>query len=370
LNSDEKYMLMALGLAERGLGSVEPNPMVGCVIVKDGEVIGQGFHEEFGQAHAEINALADCVRNGYSAAGATMYVTLEPCCHAGKTGPCSMAIIEAGIGHVVAAMGDVSEKVAGKGFLELSQAGIKVDVGICKESAEQLNGAFVKFARTKLPWVIVKWAQSSDGFLARTDTKRWISGPESRADVQVVRSRCQAILVGINTVIEDDPLLTVRMSGAKRKLLRVVLDSELRVPLESRILQTVDDGAVLVVCCERALQAKEAKVGLIEDAGGEVVALGGDAGGCDIGRLMACLGRRGVQQLLVEGGGEVISSFLTAGLVDEAIVYVSQEKLGLAGKARGTNSMGRVLDSAVEAKSRSVFGADSRYRIFCRGKRF
>jgi diaminohydroxyphosphoribosylaminopyrimidine deaminase/5-amino-6-(5-phosphoribosylamino)uracil reductase len=208
-SQDDKYMQVALKLAQRGVGSVEPNPAVGCVIVKAGRVVGRGWHRKFGAAHAEINALEDCRRLGVSPRGATMYVTLEPCCHYAKTPPCTDAIIDASLTKVVVAAIDPSEHANGKGIEQLRSEGIEVRTGVCETQARLLNAPFIKFAATGRCWVILKWAQSIDGKMALADQnngRRWISGEQSRKDVHKLRRRVQAILVGINTVLADNPL--------------------------------------------------------------------------------------------------------------------------------------------------------------------
>ncbi|MFA5252636.1 MAG: bifunctional diaminohydroxyphosphoribosylaminopyrimidine deaminase/5-amino-6-(5-phosphoribosylamino)uracil reductase RibD, partial [Phycisphaerae bacterium] len=230
MTNDKRYMQTALRLARRGIGSVEPNPAVGAVIVKGGRVIGKGWHKKFGGPHAEINALKNCRK---SPRGATMYVTLEPCCHFGKTPPCTKTIIKSGIEKVVAATKDPTKKVNGKGFKILKNAGIEVKTDVCKKEAQLLNAPFFKFAKTKKPWVIIKWAQSEDGFLARSDKKRWITGAKSRKDAHKLRKKVQAILVGINTVLADDPMLTAR-PGTGKQPLRVVLDSKFKIPIDCK----------------------------------------------------------------------------------------------------------------------------------------
>jgi diaminohydroxyphosphoribosylaminopyrimidine deaminase/5-amino-6-(5-phosphoribosylamino)uracil reductase len=255
ISRDEGYMQMALRLAWRGIGNVEPNPAVGCVIVKGNKIIGKGWHRKFGGPHAEINALKNCKK---SPRGATMYVTLEPCCHFDKTPPCTNAIIKAGIKKVVAATKDPTKKVNGKGFKILKIAGIEVKTGIYKKEAQLLNAPFFKFAKTKKPWVIIKWAQSKDGFLARTGQKRpphrrrvkWITNSKSRKDAQRLRKRAQAILVGINTVLADDPMLTARPDTGKQPL-RVVLDSQLKIPLNCNLIKTVKKTPVVVFTTQK-----------------------------------------------------------------------------------------------------------------------
>ena len=304
-------MQTALRLARKGVGHVEPNPAVGCVIVRDGKIIGRGYHRRFGGPHAEIEALRDCAAKGHDPAGATIFVTLEPCCHHGKTGPCTEAIIAAGIGRVVAAVGDPAAYVAGKGFARLRKAGIAVEVGLCGEDAARLNAPFFKFARTGLPWVILKWAQSRDGYLARKKAgkRRWISNAESRRDVHRLRRRCQAILVGVNTVIEDDPLLTPRPSMGKRPL-RVIVDSRLRIPPSSRVLDT-REFPTLVVTTKQGLQNRTA-LHAIREQGAEIVAVPARQGRCDLRAILAELGKRNIQQLLVEGGPTILDCFVRA----------------------------------------------------------
>ncbi len=344
---DKEYMQTAIELARQGIGSVEPNPAVGCIIVKDSEVVGRGWHERFGGPHAEINALSDCRAKGIDAAGATMYVTLEPCCHVGKTGPCSKAVIEAGISKVVVAAGDPCGHAAGGGIEQLKQAGIEVQVGLCQKQARLLNAGFFKHAETGRPWVIAKWAQSADGFLAG-GTQRWITNETSRRDVHRQRQRCQGILVGVDTVIADDPMLTVRIEGLKRQRqpLRIVLDSSLRMPPEMNVLDT-QQAPTLVVITSKTLQRQAKRIQSLAAAGVEILAVAhDDKGRCDLGQLLDELGKRGIQQLLVEGGRNVLNSFLQQDLVDEVRVYISPEFLALGGAVRISEAMEQASDKA------------------------
>jgi len=333
----QDYMQRALELAAQGIGSVEPNPAVGCVIVKDDRFIGQGFHRRFGGPHAEIDALADCRNRGFDPAGSTVYVTLEPCCHTGKTGPCTQALIEAKVSSVVAAVQDPSDKVAGKGFAQLRQAGIDVIVGVCEAQARRLNAPFFKFAKTARPWVIAKWAQSIDGKLAWRHPPaegNWISGAQSRQDVHRLRQRCQAILVGVNTVITDNPRLTIRIPGQsiERPPLRVVLDTHLRTPLDCHLAMTAE-VPTLIATSENTIQNNHNKAAAFRNAGVEVLALGKNNQHPDLPHLLAELGKRGIQQLLVEGGPTVLSSFLRMNLADELCVYIAPLLLGQDGIA-------------------------------------
>jgi len=333
VTSDEKYMQMALRLANRGLGLVEPNPAVGCCLVKANQIIGKGWHKRFGGPHAEINALEDCRRQGGgNPKGATMYVTLEPCCHQGKTAPCTDAIIAAKLAKVVVATIDPSKHANGKGIEQLRNAGIDVQVGLCEKEARLLNAPFIKFATTGKCWVILKWAQSIDGKLSYPEgnEERWISGEQSRKDVHKLRRRVQGILVGINTVIADDPLLTTRPSRDK-KATRVILDSHLRIPLNCRLLATAKKVPMLIVTSQEAVQTNPDKQEKIVQKGAELLTAPTTQGRADIGFLLDELSRRGIAQLLVEGGPTVISEFLRQRLADEICVYIAAKILGGSG---------------------------------------
>jgi len=341
---DTRYMQTALELAARGIGSVEPNPAVGCVIVKDDRIIGQGFHERFGGPHAEINALADCRKNGGDPAGSTMFVTLEPCCHVGKTGPCTDAVIAAGIARVVVAVGDPFREVAGRGVDLLRRAGIAVDIGLCGRQALVLNAPFFKYARTGRPWVIAKWAQSADAFLA-SKAHRWISCEASRLDVHRLRCRCQAILVGVQTAIADDPLLTVRLPEGQwdRQPVRIILDSNLRIPDDRQVLDTAQAKTLLVITAG-TLQRQGRRVTQLAARGVEILAVPEDNGRCDLDRLLQELGRRGVEQLLVEGGPGALTEFLGRDMVDEVRIYVAPAELAAQGTVKATSVMRSLAD--------------------------
>lgn len=332
---DEKFMQAALKLAPKGIGSVEPNPAVGCVIVKAGQVIGKGYHKKFGGPHAEVNAIEDCRTIGVAPEGGTLYVTLEPCCHQGKTGPCTEVIKNARLARVVAATLDPSPHAGGKGVEQLRQAGVEVEVGLCEQEARRLNAPFFKYVTTGKPWVMLKWAQSIDGKLAYVDQspeKRWITNEASRSDAHRLRRRAGAIVVGINTILADDPLLTPRPSQG-RKPIRVVLDSSLRIPLESRLLRTVKTSPVLVYTRKTSVDADPPLVERIRKRGAEVLAYEGPDPVPDLRFLLAALGQRGVQQVLVEGGPHVAASFLREALVDEVCVYIAPQVLGAGGTA-------------------------------------
>lgn len=329
-DQDKKYMLTALKLAPRGIGSVEPNPAVGALLVKANQVVGKGWHKKFGGPHAEINALQDCQTLGVNPKGATMYVTLEPCCHQAKTGPCTEAIIAAGVAKVVVAAIDPSEHAKGKGIEQLRNAGIEVETGVCEKQARLLNAPFFKFAATGKTWVILKWAQSIDGKVAwaqKSGEQQWISGEESRKDVHKLRHRVQAILVGINTVIADDPLLTARPSRDK-KATRIVLDNNLRIPLDCKLLATTKQAPVLILTTQQALQANPLIVEKLTQKGAEVLAYPEQQGCSNLCFLLEELAKRNVTQLLVEGGPTVIASFLKEQLADEIVVYITPKILG------------------------------------------
>jgi diaminohydroxyphosphoribosylaminopyrimidine deaminase/5-amino-6-(5-phosphoribosylamino)uracil reductase len=346
-DQDEKFMQEALKLARRGIGSVEPNPAVGAVIVKAGRIIGKGRHKKFGGPHAEIHALQDCRAHGMDPRGAVMYVTLEPCCHYAKTPPCTEAIIAAGIVTVVVAMVDPSPHANGAGLRQLRDAGIQVRAGVCESEAKLVNAPFIRYATTGKCWVILKWAQTVDGKLAyaeKADKRRWISNELSRKDAHKLRRRCQGILVGVNTVIADNPLLTARPSRGKKPA-RIVLDTHLRIPMDCELLHTAKKVPVLVATTDGAVQANLEKADLITTKGAEILTVPGRQGRCDIAALCNELSRRGIAQLLVEGGPTVIASFLKAGLVDEVCVYIAPKILG----SQGSSGVSEAIAELVKA---------------------
>ena len=321
--NDERFMAEALELAYRGRGNVEPNPMVGAIIVREGDVLGRGWHELFGGPHAERQAFADANQAGCDVVGATMYVTLEPCCHHGKTPPCTDAILAAKLSHVVIAMVDPDENVAGRGIEILRKAGIEVTAGVCQADATKLLSPYCKLRTTGRPWVICKWAQTADGYLALPPGDgRWISSPESRTYVHELRSRCDAILVGVDTVLADDPLLTNR-SGEGKQPARVVLDSALRTPADCQLARTADASPVIIMTTEDALRERAASAKALCDAGLEIIALAGGDCGVDLPAALDEMGRRQWTHLLVEGGAKILRAFTGAGLADELLAFVS-----------------------------------------------
>lgn len=359
---DEKYMRQALVLARRGLSKVEPNPSVGALLVKAGQIIGKGWHRKFGGPHAEIDALADCANIGVSPRGATLYVTLEPCCHQGKTGPCTKALIEAGIAKAVVATQDPAAHVNGAGIEQLRTAGIRVEVGCCQEDARLLNAPFFKFAGTARPWVVLKWAQSLDGHLARQSLDRaddlWISNPQSRRDAHRLRRRTQAILVGINTVIDDNPRLTPRPRRESAPL-RIVLDNHLRIPLTCRIVRSASKHPTLVVTTQETFSAKQTRVTAIQNKGVQVLPCPHTTDCTDLTFLLSHLSHCGIQQLLVEGGPTIHAAFLQAGLMDETCIYVAPLFLGSLGTATITRALDTVkLNVALKNTVAKSLGQD------------
>jgi diaminohydroxyphosphoribosylaminopyrimidine deaminase/5-amino-6-(5-phosphoribosylamino)uracil reductase len=316
-------MREALDLAIRGRGRVEPNPMVGCVIVKEGRIIGQGYHERFGEAHAERNALASCTE---SPEGATAYVTLEPCCHINKkTPPCVPALIAAKVGRAVGACSDPNPAVSGRGFDELRQAGIAVTTDVCRTEAMQINAAFFARILHHRPYITLKWAQSGDGLLAGAGGRTVrISNPTSTAQIHAMRSRCDAILVGINTVLSDDPLLTARGVSEARPLCRMVLDTNLRLPMGSRLVQSAREHGVWAFCGSAAERSDKAAA--LRDAGVRVIGCGiGEEGRLRLSDVLAAC--RGFTHLLVEPGPTIAASFLSAGLADRIWIIRSPRKI-------------------------------------------
>jgi diaminohydroxyphosphoribosylaminopyrimidine deaminase/5-amino-6-(5-phosphoribosylamino)uracil reductase len=319
--------MRALELAERGRGRVSPNPLVGAVVVRDGEVIGEGFHAELGGLHAERAALEDCRGRGEDPAGATMYVTLEPCAHQGRQPPCVGAILEAGIARVVIASDDPSEKASGRGPGMLRDGGVEVSfaAGAEASAARLLNQPFRKHARTGLPLVTLKLAMSLDG---RTTTapadSPWISGDQSRALVQRWRAESDAIAVGIGTALADDPLLTSRHPDARQPT-RIVFDSNARLPLTSQLLSTLDQSPVLVIT---APDADSTRVRALTDAGAEIVVAGGSTEGDRVTSALADLGRRNITSLFLEGGRTLASAFIAADQLDESRTFIGPVLLG------------------------------------------
>ncbi len=324
MDMDEKYMWMALDLARQGQGRTSPNPMVGAVLVKDGVVVGSGYHQAAGMPHAEVVALR---KAGEKARGAVLYVNLEPCSHHGRTPPCTDALIKAGVREVVAAMTDPNPLVAGTGFQKLQSAGIKVRQGVLEEKARRLNEVFIKYITTGRPFVAVKAAMSLDGKIAtRTGESKWITGEKSRQYVHRLRDRVDAIAVGIDTVLSDDPRLTTRLEGEKGKdPLRVVVDSTARLPLDARVINPGSRSKLLLAT---TAAAPPDKCRALQDKGVEVLVLPSREGRVSLEELMRQLGERKVTSLLVEGGGTLNYSLLEAGLVDKLYLFIAPLIIG------------------------------------------
>jgi diaminohydroxyphosphoribosylaminopyrimidine deaminase/5-amino-6-(5-phosphoribosylamino)uracil reductase len=317
---DEKFMQLALQLAQRSRGRVEPNPIVGAVLVRDGRIIGKGYHRLFGGPHAEINALDDCQE---PTSGATMYVSLEPCCHQGQTPPCTKALIAASLSRIVVATKDPSEKVAGQGLAQLRQAQIEVTVGPCAEQARRLNAPFFKLHRKGRPFVLLKWAQSRDGKIATPpDQSTWISNEQSRRFAHRLRRQCQAILVGIGTASADDPLLTPRPAIRGRLPLRIVLDSCLRLPIDSQLVRTAKQTPLLIATTQHATDQHQDIVETLTESGAEVYPVCPGPSPIDLNCLLDLLGQRRISALMVEGGSGVLTQFIEQRLADEVYVFL------------------------------------------------
>lgn len=318
----------AIALARLGSGWVNPNPQVGCVIVRDGTIIGEGYHHRFGQLHAEREALADCRARGNDPQGATAYVTLEPCDHTGKTPPCTDALIEAGIAEVVIGSADPNPLVSGAGAAHLRRAGIHVREGVAQTACDELNLPFFHHVTTGLPWVIAKYAMTLDGKIAtRTGASQWITGVEARQRVHEDRARYGAIMVGRGTVAADDPLLTARPEGnpEPHQPLRVIVDSALNIPLDSRIVRTASEYPTLILTAD----ADSARRSALEAQGCEVQCLPSGMGkGVDLISALALLGRRGIDSMIVEGGPTLLGSFFDTHLVNYVQAYIAPKIFG------------------------------------------
>jgi diaminohydroxyphosphoribosylaminopyrimidine deaminase/5-amino-6-(5-phosphoribosylamino)uracil reductase len=358
--ADSRWMAQALRLAERGLYTTSPNPRVGCVLVKDGAVVGAGWHERAGEPHAEVHALREA---GDAARGATAYVTLEPCSHHGRTPPCADALVEAGVSRVVVAMQDPNPLVAGQGIARLRAAGIAVDCGLMEAAARELNIGFCSRMTRGMPWVRSKIGMSLDGRTALANgVSQWITGPAARQDVQHWRARSCAVLTGAGTVLADDPQLNVRGIETGRQPLRVVLDNELQTPPSARLLQ---GGEALIYTAMR----DEQKIAALERAGATVCVMPDGAGQVDLEAVMRDLAQRGINEVLVEAGSTLNGALLKAGLVDELLLYVAPQLLG--DMARGIAALGELtaLDQRVDLEWQDVRQVGSDLRITARVKK-
>jgi diaminohydroxyphosphoribosylaminopyrimidine deaminase/5-amino-6-(5-phosphoribosylamino)uracil reductase len=321
---DQDYMRMALDLAVQGAGYVAPNPMVGAVVVREGQVVGRGYHQAVGGPHAEVHAIDDA---GDRARGATLYVTLEPCNHQGRTPPCTRKILEAGIRRVVVAVADPNPDVTGGGNAFLKRHGVEVDCGVCRGHAARLNESFFKYARAKVPFVVLKMAATLDGRIAtRTGDARWVTGPEARGRVHALRHALDAIMVGVGTVLADDPELTTRLSeGPGADATRIILDTHLRMPDSARMLRQASAAETWVVCGPGAAPDNKKR---LMDQGALILESGIVDGRIDLAALMQVLGARGVTSLLIEGGAQVAATALKAGIVDKVLFFYAPKILG------------------------------------------
>ena len=316
---DYSYMAQALRLAERGLYTTSPNPRVGCVIVKNQRVVGEGWHQRAGEPHAEVLALRQA---GELARGATVYVTLEPCSHFGRTPPCADALVAAGITRVVAAMQDPNPQVAGSGLTHLTAAGIATSCGLLAAQAQQLNIGFIQRMSCARPWLRIKTASSLDGKIALTNgDSQWITAAAARLDVHRLRARSCAILTGIGTVLADDPRLNVRDIDTSRQPLKIIVDSHLRTPVGARILQ--DKGTIIAYT-----QADSARQQRLIQAGAELIQIGPHQDQVDLSALLTLLAQRGINEIMTEAGAQLNAALITAGLVDEWVMYMAPTLLG------------------------------------------
>ena len=352
---DLLHMRRALELAEHGRGSVEPNPMVGCVIARRAEIVGEGWHRRFGGDHAEIEALKIA---GSRAQGATMYVTLEPCCHQGKTPPCSKAIIAAGLARVVVAMRDPFPQVDGGGIREIEEAGIEVKAGLCEAESRRLNAPYLKLLEKGRPWCIAKWAMTLDGKTAtETGSSRWISNEESRAVVHALRGRVDAILVGSRTARLDDPLLTVRPPGPRTPL-RVVVDSKAKLSSESRLVKTAREVPVLVAVGPEATEADRTR---LADAGCEIFQSASFNPLERIESLLNELGNRKFTNILIEGGGCLAGGFFQTREIDELHAFIAPKLVSGSGNPcplTGPGTLQMEEAQELEAVQCRVLGGD------------
>lgn len=349
---DENYMRQAIELAKRGEGAVEPNPMVGCLLVRNGQIIGSGFHQAFGGPHAEVNALASVSRaetseHPVNAAGATAYVTLEPCSHVGKTGPCSQALIAAGVVRVVVACQDPNPRVAGRGISQLQSAGMEVVTGVLSEESRVVLAPYLKLMTQRQPWIIAKWAMTLDGKIATANgDSQWISNEQSRSIVHQIRRRVDGIMVGIETAIADDPMLDARPAG-KRVALRIIVDSSARIPIDSKIVQTANRIPVLI---STGPQAETDKLERLKDHGCNVFQSDSHDANARLSELLDHLGTLQLTNVLVEGGGQLLGSLNDLGQIDEVHTFIGPK---LTGGAHARSPLGGI-GSALMSDSRKV----------------
>lgn len=347
--TDSEYMHEALRLAEKGMGFVNPNPMVGAVIVKDGRIIGKGWHRQYGGLHAERNAFADCTED---CTGASLYVTLEPCCHHGKTPPCTEAVIEHRIGRVIIGSADPNPLVAGKGVKILREHGIEVTEGVLKDECDSLNEIFMHYITANTPFVTMKYAMTMDGKIAcYTGESKWITGEAARRQVQLDRLRHSAIMVGVGTVIADDPMLTCRTENGRNPV-RIICDTHLRIPEECNIVKTAKEIPTIIAVCD----AEPKKAERLAGAGCEILTVGEADGHTDLRQLMKIAVERKIDSILIEGGGELNWSALQAGIVSKVQTYIAPKLFG------GAAAKSPLSGQGVPSPDKAFMLTDSRVR--------
>lgn len=340
----EEYMKLALELAKKGKGRVHPNPMVGAVIVKDGKIIGQGYHKKCGEGHAEVNAFKDAEEKNENVEGAEMYVTLEPCSHFGKTPPCADKIIEKKISKVFIGTLDPNPLVAGRGVKKLKDAGIYVEYGILESECYKLNEVFMKYIVKKEPFVIMKTGMSLDGKVATySGESKWITGEKSREDVHKLRNELTGIMVGINTVLKDNPELTCRIDGGRNPI-RIIVDSTLKIPMDCKIVNTAKEVETIIATTDKSNLDKRKS---LEDKKIKVIVVPSKNGKVDLKELMIALGKLKIDSILLEGGGTLNFSALEEGIVDKVKIYIAAKIIG--GKDSKTPIEGRGIDSLKDA---------------------
>ena len=359
--TDQNYMLQAIQLAKQGEGWTNPNPMVGAVIVKNGRIIGKGYHKKYGELHAERNAIASLTE---SAEGATIYVTLEPCCHYGKTPPCTEAIIEQKIKRVVIGSRDPNPKVSGKGIKMLQEAGIEVIEDFMREECDRLNPVFFHYITTKTPYVVMKYAMTLDGKIAtKTGASKWITGEAARAEVQHMRHRYMGIMAGIGTVIADDPMLNVRVEGWKSPI-RILCDSGLRIPLDGQIVKSAGKYRTIVAYADS--ENTEAKRKRLHEMGVETICCPDENNQVDLKKLMKYLGEEGIDSILLEGGGTLNDSALRAGIVQEVQAFIAPKLFGGMNSKTPVEGIGvRFPSEAVKLKCTDICQIGEDIRITC-----
>lgn len=360
--TDKEYMLRAISLAKKGEGWTNPNPMVGAVIVRDGRIIGEGYHKKYGELHAERNAFASLKE---SAKGATMYVTMEPCCHYGKTPPCTQAIIEHKIGKVVIGSKDPNPKVSGKGVQILKEAGISVVEDFLREECDKLNPIFFHYIRTKMPYVVMKYAMTLDGKIAtKTGESKWITGKEAREEVQHMRHSYMGIMVGIGTVLADDPMLNVRAKDKKNPV-RIICDSKLRIKEDSQIVKTSFNQRTIVVYADS--QNIQEKLERLHSLGVETLYCPDESNQIDLKKLMIYLGNEGIDSIILEGGGTLNESAVRAGIVKEVQAFIAPKLFGGVNSKTPIEGIGVNLPSeAVKLKYTGICQIGEDIKITCK----